>query len=414
MTLPRVELAFFISLASHKQGANRLSHGCHCNNIPYYVLYPRIPIPSSFISPPGKAAKGATGLTRVQKRSCEHTRRCKNIPMKTAQGGPVRQKNGLRLSRFVFTLNNWTQPEYDHLTKTFAPTVKWIIIGREHEKKDESGTRVGTPHLQGACILGSQWTLSKLKTLIGFKRAHIEAMRGTPEESRMYCSKEDPHPFVMGEMPQPGKRTDIAQAVSRIQAGESLKDLSADEAGGIAITKFYKGLTILRSLTRPPRSGAPRVFWFHGPTGTGKTRLAYKCARALCKLRGVPDTDVWISSGGLRWFDGYDGHTCAIFDDFRAKHVSSFAFLLRLLDRYPVSCEFKGGFVSWTPSFIFITCPEDPNVLFSTRKEHVPEDIEQLSRRITGVFDFSENARKRDLTYKESRAKFVEGILELV
>lgn len=401
MTLPRVELAFFISLASHKQGANRLSHGCHCNNIPYRVLYLRIPIPSSFYSSPGSAGTGGTGLTRVQKRSCEHTRRCTNIPMKTAQGGPQRTKNGLRLSRFVFTVNNWTQPEYDHITTIFAPSVKWIIVAKE------TGSN-GTPHLQGACILGTQCTLSKLKTLTGFKRAHIECMRGTPEESRMYCTKEDKAAFQMGTMPAPGKRTDISQAVSRIQGGESLKDLSADEAGGIAIVKFHKGLTILRSLTRPPRTGAPGVFWFYGPTGVGKTRVAYKCARALCQLRGMPKTDVWISSGGLRWFDGYDGHTCAIFDDFRAKHVSSFAFLLRLLDRYPVSCEFKGGFVSWTPSFIFITCPEPPEVLFSTRKEHVPEDIAQLNRRISKQFEIS------DILDKPSRSDFVRTISNMV
>jgi len=325
--------------------------------------------------------------------------------MKTAQGGPVRgRRNGLRLSRFVFTLNNYTEKEYQSLVD-FAPSVKWIIFGKETGEK-------GTPHLQGACILGSQWTLSKLKTLIGFKRAHIESMRGTPEESRYYCSKEDSKPFEMGELPAPGKRTDIAQAVTRIQAGESLKDLAGDEAGGIAIAKFHKGLTILRSYVRPPRAGAPGVYWFHGPTGTGKTRLAYKCARALCELRGVPKTDIWISSGGLRWFDGYDGHTVAIFDDFRAKHVTSFAFLLRLLDRYPVACEFKGGFVNWTPSFIFITCPEEPQVLFSTRKEHVPEDIQQLMRRITECNDFCEQSRQYDVNRKDGRKKFVMGLLE--
>lgn len=322
--------------------------------------------------------------------------------MKTAQGGPQRRgKNGIRLSRFVFTLNNPTDLEYADLTEKFAPTVKWIVIGKEKGLQ-------GTPHLQGACILGSQWTLSKLKTLIGFKRAHIECMRGTPVESLIYCSKEDSNPFVKGTMPEPGKRTDISQAVLRIQGGESLKDLSADEAGGIAIVKFHKGLTILRSLTRPPRSGAPGVFWIHGPTGVGKTRIAFKCARALCKLRGVPDTDVWISSGGLRWFDGYDGHTVAVFDDFRAKHVSSFAFLLRLLDRYPVAVEFKGGFVSWTPSFIFITCPSEPSLLFSTRKEHVPEDLAQLERRITDTIAIPE-----PLT-KEGRRAFLESIMESV
>jgi len=329
--------------------------------------------------------------------------------MKTAQGGAQRRgKNGIRISRFVFTLNNWTPAEYQDLTERFAPTVKWIVVAKEHTQKDDMGNYLATPHLQGACILGSQCTLSKLKTSIGFKRAHIETMRGTPEESLIYCTKEDSKPFVMGTLPTPGKRTDIAQAVNRIQAGQSLKDLAADESGGIAIVKFHKGLTILRSLVRPPRTGAPGVFWIHGPTGVGKTRIAFKCARALCELRGVPKTDVWISSGGLRWFDGYDGHICAIFDDFRAKHVTSFAFLLRLLDRYPVAVEFKGGFVSWTPSFIFITCPEPPEILFSTRKEHIPEDIKQLQRRINRTWELEQPLEKSD------RSDFVRELTNLV
>jgi len=294
-----------------------------------------------------------------------------------AQGGPIRKRDqaGTRVSRFVFTLNNWSQEEWVYLTTEFAPQTKWLVIGRE---KGASGT----PHLQGACILGSRWSFSKLKTLTGFKRSHIELMRGKPEDSLAYCTKEDLDAFVHGTLPTPGKRTDVAVAAGRILAGESVRSLAQDEEGAIAVVKFHKGLTVLRSLVRPARVGPPLVFWLHGSTGTGKTRCAFKCGRVL----GNGDADIWISSGGLRWFDGYDGQSVAIFDDFRAKHVGSFAFLLRLLDRYPVDVEFKGGFVRWTPRFIFITCPYDPDECFSTRKQHVPEDLAQLTRRLTHVF----------------------------
>lgn len=323
--------------------------------------------------------------------------------MKAACGGPQRRpKNGQRLSRFVFTLNNYTPEEYAWLTETFAPSVKWMIIGMETGENE-------TPHLQGACILGTQTPFSKLKTLLGFKRAHIEVMRGTPEDSRIYCSKQDSHPFESGTLPGPGKRTDIASAVCRIQAGESLKDLARDESGGIAITKFHKGLTVLRSMVRPPRDGKPFVFWIHGPTGVGKTRIAFKCARALLRLRNISDQDCWISSGGLRWFDGYDGHTAVILDDFRAKHVTSFAFFLRLLDRYPMAVEFKGGFVAWTPSFIFITSPKSPKECFAKRGEFIPEDIAQLDRRICESFEIDE-----PLSSKSSRKTFVSDLSNMV
>jgi len=95
------------------------------------------------------------------------------------------------------------------------------------------------------------------------------------------------------------------------------------------------------------------------------------------------------SDNTLKWFDGYDGQPVTIIDDFRSKGVR-FSFVLRLLDRYPLSVEFKGGFVNWAPRYIFITTPNDVAGTFAARKEHLPEDIAQLERRITKVFSFPE------------------------
>lgn len=323
--------------------------------------------------------------------------------VRAVPGGPARRSRvGQRISRFVFTLNNWQQEEYDWMTKEFAPATRWFIVGKE------TGAQ-GTSHLQGACILGSQWTFSKLKTLTGFKRAHVEAMRGKPEDSLAYCTKEDSNAFVFGILPTPGKRNDIHVAAERILGGATIRDLAMDaEVGAVAVVKFHKGLTILRSLTRPARTEKPIVIWLWGPTGVGKTRCAFKCGRLLCRERQLGDSSIWISSGGLRWFDGYDGQLVAIFDDFRAKHVSSFAFFLRLLDRYTTSVEFKGGFVDWQPGFIFITCPYDPATAFRTRAEHVPEDLAQLHRRIDKVVEIP------SALSKSGRSELVEGVRSLV
>lgn len=287
------------------------------------------------------------------------------------------KKNGQRMIRFVFTVNNWTQKEYLWLTtdETFHARIRWMIIAKETGED-------GTPHLQGACLLLSQIAFSTLKTWRGFKRAHLEKMNGTPSDSLKYCSKQDSQPFVIGEMPQQGKRTELKECCDQIVAGKTLRDLAVTEQGGPCVVKFHKGLTVLRSLTRPARSDPPLVFWIYGATGTGKTREAFSISKQL----SGPE-DIWISCGGLRWFDGYDGQTCAIFDDFRSKGVK-FDFLLRLLDRYPMQVEFKGGFVNWNPKYIFITTPDAICVTFQSRKEHLPEDIKQLERRVTKSFHF--------------------------
>jgi len=311
-----------------------------------------------------------------------------------------RKRGGDRVTRFVFTLNNWTQEEYDYLTTKFAPTTKWFVVGKE------TGVE-GTKHLQGACVLGARQAFTKLKSHLGLKRSHIEVMMGRPEDSLLYCTKEDTDAFTFGTLPTPGKRNDVHDAVSRIQSGERLRSLARDEEGGVAIVKFHKGLTVLSSFCRPARNGPPKVFWLYGDTGTGKTRCAFEAGSHLAAQSGNPTDDVWISSGGLRWFDGYDGQAVAILDDFRNKHVSSFAFFLRLLDRYPMAVEFKGGFATWDPKFIFITCPYTPERCFEKRLEHVPEDIAQLRRRITRVFEFDSKSSS-----ESARKKFIDGLLE--
>lgn len=290
----------------------------------------------------------------------------------------VRSSNGKRISRFCFTLNNWTDEEYESITGSFAPSVKWIIVAKETGEN-------GTPHLQGACVIGKQMAFSTLKKLTGFSRAHLEPMCGTPHDSLVYCSKQDTQPFQMGTLPKPGKRNDIHEVAQRILGGENISAIVSDVDHAVVFVKYSRGLMNLSSITSVHRMQPPLVFWLHGSTGVGKTRIAFE---AGLELSGGPD-DIWVSSGGLKWFDGYHGQTVAIFDDFRAKHVANFAYLLRLLDRYPVTVEIKGGTVKWTPKIIFITCPTDPDECFRKRKEHVPEDIAQLHRRISEVFCIS-------------------------
>jgi len=65
------------------------------------------------------------------------------------------------------------------------------------------------------------------------------------------------------------------------------------------------------------------VHWLAGPTGCGKTMMAFGNGE-----------DVWMSSV-LPWFDGYVGQAEAILDDYRSGDIP-FNRLLRLLDRYPL------------------------------------------------------------------------------
>jgi len=288
-------------------------------------------------------------------------------------------KNGQRLSRFVFTLNNWTPEEYTALTTRMVQNVKWCVIGKEMGDN-------GTPHLQGAAVLLKQTAFTTVKSFAGMTRAHIENMRGTPADSLVYCTKEDKAPFVHGSLPEPGKRNDLHDACAAIMTGTTMRELALEF--GPTVVKFSRGLATYKSLITPPRDASeePTVYWLYGETGSGKTKCAWEFATSLY------GDSVWTSHDALQWFDGYDGQQCVIVDDFRAKNVS-FSFFLRVLDRYPLMVPVKGNYVSWTPKVIIITSPHDIDATFAKRLEHIPEDIKQLKRRVTGRFYFPDDSK---------------------
>lgn len=267
-----------------------------------------------------------------------------------------------RFSRFCFTLNNWTTLEWEWL-KAFE--CKWMIMGKEIGE-------LGTPHLQGAVVLNAQRQFNSLKKMLGFKRAHIEEMKGTVEDSIKYCSKEDKNAFQKGAV-EPGKRNDIHDAINKLKTAKSLNELILkDDDFAVQFIKYPNGLTNYRNRFEEQRTGPPVVFWIYGDTGTGKTRSSVEWA----EYRGL---EYWMSLGGLQWFNGYDGESVAILDDFRTGHCK-FSFLLRLLDRYKFQVPYKGGFRNWAPKYIFVTAPLPPREMFDLKKEG---DIQQLERRIT-------------------------------
>lgn len=101
----------------------------------------------------------------------------------------------------------------------------------------------------------------------------------------------------------------------------------------------------------------------------------------------------WISNDpDLKWFDGYQGQTYAIIDDFRRQGIK-FSWVLRLLDRYPLLVQVKGGYTRWIPKFIIITCPVPPREAYQYMdKDGELQDwdgIEQLLRRIDDTVNFN-------------------------
>lgn len=85
--------------------------------------------------------------------------------------------------RWCFTLNNWTQEEYDSIVAFCknGSNVSSFIIGKEIGKE-------GTPHLQGYMELVVKKRLEENKELN--KRISWRIAKGTRQQNGVYCSKD--------------------------------------------------------------------------------------------------------------------------------------------------------------------------------------------------------------------------------
>lgn len=269
-----------------------------------------------------------------------------------------------RNRKWCFTLNNWSKKELKNIKKI---TCEYMVIGKEVGEN-------GTPHLQGYIVFKNARSLSGIKKEEGFERCHLEVTKGTVSQNYDYCTKDGDF-IEIGEKPieKPGKRNDLEDIRKIILEGGKMRDVISYGANLQGIKYAEKIL----SYVEQKRDWKPKVLWFYGESGTGKTRDAHKIADKACLKNNWCK---WVSGINFKWFDGYDGHEVVIFDELR-RDAFRFAHLLRILDRYETKVEYKGGSREFRPYMIIITCPLSPKDEF----ENEPEDIKQLIRRIDKI-----------------------------
>lgn len=270
-------------------------------------------------------------------------------------------------TKWGFTLNNYTDEEEAHLQ---GLDVRYICYGRE------IAPETGTPHLQGVLALNGKQRLSWLRANVS-DRAHWYRIRRGSGDNPVIYAKKDGDFFEKGVWPgrrTQGKRTDWQKALNFVKEGADLVTILEDQPH---LTPNIKGLEKLQALYAKRRTWKPVVKWFWGPTGTGKTRTAY----------AESDADVWESTGSLKWWPGYRGQRHVILDDFRGSYCT-FAYLLRLLDRYPFQIEFKGGHQHFVAEQIIITSCHHPKDVYHAKDGGLREDVGQLIRRIDEIRHF--------------------------
>lgn len=264
--------------------------------------------------------------------------------MRNARQTVIQRMPGVvsKSKNWCFTVNNHTDDEEKNLRAlTTDSFVSYLCYGREVGES-------GTPHLQGYLECSTRRTLRAVKALPGLTRSHLEHRRGSQDEAIEYCGKDgDFYEFGTRAVTRQGKRSDLDAIKAQLDQGASLSEIADANFGQWCYHR--KAFAEYKDI-KTPSSMRPdlEVFWVWGPTGVGKSRLAWSVDPDLFSVNDVT----------LKWFDGYQGQAVVLLDDYRGE--ASDMFILRLLDIYPMQVPVKGGFRHWHATKIWITSNYPP------------------------------------------------------
>lgn len=300
----------------------------------------------------------------------------KDAQQPTTGGKGSKQGNAIRARTWCFTENDegsiamW-RDRWD--TGKFPDGVRYCI--GQLEQGDHR-------HVQGYLELSGPWRLSKCKsTLSG--TAHWEIRKGSREQARDYCKKEDtrvegPWEFGKWEEGGQGSRKDLQKVVDTITSGGGLEKIADDYP--IEFIKFHRGIERLYQIKQKGRD--PEVphnaILLYGPPGCGKTS--------------------WVSSNfpgaywkptRSTWFDGYGGENVIVYDDFN-RGWFSLDDCCRIMDRYCCNVQVKGGHAKLANTISIFTTNTLPRYWYNFEKYGEWRFV-AICRRITRYICFYDN-----------------------
>ena len=183
--------------------------------------------------------------------------------------------------------------------------------------------------------------MQAVKTAYNDNTVHLEARKGTRDQARAYCQKEqkftESGTWISGQ----GHRSDLDTLVDKLVAGEKLSDLMLEHPK--TYCQYRNGLRDIAAAVPKKRSTDWRdveVILTTGPTGCGKTRAAMR--EATYKIQGSQ----------LKWWQDYDGEAVICIDEY-ANDVPC-TVMQHLLDGYRVTLPIKGShtYAAWTKVYI--------------------------------------------------------------
>jgi len=218
--------------------------------------------------------------------------------------------------------------------------VSYIIVG------NETCPTTGKKHHQIYIEFKNAKSLGSI--IKKFNKAHTEIAKGDAKHNITYCSKEEVL-FFFGDSTQQGKRNDLVNIQAEIEAGVSMKVVAQQSFTKWVV--YRRAFQEYKELIEEKRDWITEVILHIGPSGSGKTREALEAGAKQIEKIG-------------HFINSYDGEDIVLFDDVDKETFTDRSTWLRILDRYPMDINVKGGKRNWKPRTIYITSNFSVDELF--------------------------------------------------
>lgn len=244
--------------------------------------------------------------------------------------------------------------------------------------QEEVAPDTGRHHYQGYIQFKRPKRLSEVKNILGRQDAHLEIMRGTREEARDYCRKEDSR--VPGYLPQEhgvfvatGARPDFKQQLElATDPSRRLSQVVVEQPEFFA--RHYRAIERMRQLKMKARSGEEDVhvvaYW--GEPGSGKTHRMFHDFPVTDDVFIMPDD-------GVPHY--YDGERIVLWDEFDDTQVPLKRFL-RFVDKWPTKSRILYGVAPISAMVIALTSCRPPSEWYNIE---TPTSRREVERRIKEV-----------------------------
>mgnify|MGYP000532188901 CR=1 FL=1 len=270
---------------------------------------------------------------------------------------------------FCFTLNNplSTELNWNNLEK-----VRYAIW------QLEKGETRQTLHLQGYVELDSPARTTYFRNVL--PNAHLEIRRGSRDQARDYCRKEDsreqgPWEYGNWEVGGQGKRSDIDRFKDLLASGATEKEIAETEFG--CWLKYPHAIERWNRLHSPTKRDKPMLTNVNGPPGSSKSTICRRLATS-----SLEDNEEIYFKNDTRWWCGLTPkHTKIIMDDFYGS--IPLETLAKIVDVNPVLLEVKGAQVPLTANEIYITSNRKPEEWYVHQLDMINAFQRRVDREIT-------------------------------